>query len=334
MRIEDFDYPLPKEQIAQYPQRERDESRLLVYRRDDRGLEHTVFKEITRYLLAGDVLVLNNTKVIPARLKATDERGRPVDMLLLERACEHEWFCLVKGVKGRERERVIRIGELEGTVRKDGTFWILRLPYDVEQLLPSLGTMPLPPYIKRDVLPLDFERYQTVYAEEPGSIAAPTAGFHFTEALLQRLMEQGVHVVKVTLHIGIGTFSIPKKERVEDHRMEREFYSADGAVWQEILCAKREGRRVIACGTSVVRTIETIFSKPSASLRGFTDLFIYPGYTFAVVDGLITNFHLPRSTPLLLVAAFMGKEELFRCYEEAIREGYRFLSYGDAMLIL
>lgn len=334
MRIQEFDYVLPKDQIAQFPERQRDLSRLLVYKRKTRHIEHTIFRELSRYLRPGDVLVLNNTKVIPARLRAKDEKGRPIEILLVERCGEYEWTCLVKGVKGKQTEKIISIDGTQAALRKNGICWVCRIPEDPEWLLAHHGTVPLPPYIKREVSSLDFERYQTIYAEEPGSIAAPTAGLHFTEELLRKLEQDGVHVVKITLHIGVGTFFIPKKEKVEDHRMEREFYSIEDATRELIIATKRNGGRVIACGTSVVRTLETIFSNSSVPSKGFTDLFIYPGYTFRVVDGLITNFHLPRSTPLLLVAAFIGREELFRCYEIAIREGYRFLSYGDAMLII
>ena len=340
MRIEEFDYFLPKELIAQHPEKERASSRLLVLNRKNGTIEHRRFTDIAEYLHKGDVLVLNDSKVFPARLKAVKDTGGAVDILLVERRSDSRWSCLAKGIKKGTTKLPLTIGSKRVELARDenGAGWEIDFLCDGDSfdVIKEHGVMPLPGYIKRkeNSDPRDFDRYQTVYAESLGSIAAPTAGFHFTAELLEELETRGVFVVKVTLHIGIGTFLLLKAENVEDHVMHREYYSLPAEAKAAISLAKEQGRRVVACGTSAVRTLETMFTRNgSTPLSGFTDIFIYPGYSFKVVDALITNFHLPRSTPLLLASAFAGRDEIKRCYEEAIGERYRFYSYGDAMLV-
>ena len=339
MNIEEFDYSLPKEFIAQYPEKEREASRMLVFNRADRSMAHGTFRDVTQYLKESDVLVLNDSKVIPARISAKKLTGARVDILLIEKINDKSWFCLVNGVKGGVRELRVLIGHREATLRRGVEYWIIEFDYDRElfDVMAEYGKMPLPPYVKRkeDDGAIDIDRYQTVYAEMPGSIAAPTAGFHFTEQLLNIIRQAGVNILKITLHIGVGTFFLIKSQNVADHRMHSEYYHVTPETKAFIRKAKDEGRRIIACGTSVVRTLESLYEgNGSTSLAGKTELFIYPGHHFNVVDALITNFHLPRSTPLLLVSAFAGIRETMRCYTEAMEKGYRFYSYGDAMFIL
>jgi S-adenosylmethionine:tRNA ribosyltransferase-isomerase len=343
LRIEDFDYSLPKELIAQHPEKERASSRLLVLDRKGGTIEHKQFSRIADYLVEGDVLVLNNSKVFPARLKAAKETGGAVDILLVERKSPNRWRCLAKGAKKGVKQFRVSIGSWYGELRKDeedGT-WEIEFLYDGDSfdIIRKCGVMPLPGYIKRKGAddPEDFDRYQTVYADPVGSIAAPTAGVSFTGDLLEEIAGKGVHIVKITLHVGIGTFFLIKTGNVEEHSMHREYYSLAPEGKAVISLAREQGRRVVACGTSAVRTLETIFGhghNGDTPLAGYTDLFIYPGFKFRAVDVLITNFHLPRSTPLLLASAFSGTGELKRAYGEAIERGYRFYSYGDAMLVL
>jgi len=339
IHVKEFDYNLPKESIAQYPEKEREASRMLVLNRTDKSIVHKSFRDITQYLKEGDVLVLNDSKVIPARIPAKKITGGNVDILLVEKINDKRWFCLANGVKGNVGELKVIIGSKEATLKRGDEYWILDLDHDGEvfDIIGEYGKMPLPPYVKRkdDDGVIDFDRYQTVYAEMPGSIAAPTAGFHFTEQLLGIMRRIGVNIVKITLHIGVGTFFLIKTDNVADHRMHGEYYHITPETKAFIKKAKDEGRRIIACGTSVVRTLESIYNgNGSIPLVGKTELFIYPGHNFKIVDALITNFHLPRSTPLLLVSAFAGASEIMRCYAEAMEKGYRFYSYGDAMFIL
>ncbi len=339
MRIEDFDYFLPKEMIAQHPSEERASSRLLVFNRRTGTVDHRRFGDLTDYLREGDILVLNNSKVFPARLIGKKETGGIVDILLVRKSGRDTWECLVKNAKKGADISSISIGDYGATLQRTGSNWQIRFLYDgdSEEIIDKYGKMPLPPYIKRNNGDgvADYKRYQTVYAKQTGSIAAPTAGFHFTETLISSIRGLGVDVVEITLHIGLGTFTLIKSENVEEHTMHQECYQLSEAVKELISSARSNGRRVIACGTSAVRTLETAFSPDRGSaLQGETDLFIYPGHTFRVVDAVITNFHLPRSTPLLLAGAFAGREALMQCYEEAKREGYRFYSYGDSMLLL
>lgn len=339
MNLEEFDYHLPKACIAQYPERDREASRLLVLDRADGSMAHRTFRDILQYLKEGDVLVLNDSKVVPARIRVHKASGGAVDVLLVEKISERRWFCLINGVKSSVSELQVSLGNREATLKRGEEYWIIDFDNNtsIGDIMAEHGKMPLPPYVKRKGGngTFDFERYQTVYAEMPGSIAAPTAGFHFTEELLRKIRRMGVHVLKITLHIGVGTFFLIKTEHVEDHRMHGEFYHMTPETRAFIAKARDDGRRIVACGTSVVRTLESIANgNGKTPLAGKTDLFIYPGHKFKVVDALITNFHLPRSTPLLLASAFAGTGNIMRCYTEAMERGYRFYSYGDAMFIL
>ena len=338
MNTELFNYYLPKEMIAQYPEGDRELSRLLVLDRSAELIEHKRFNDITGYFRKGDVLILNDSRVLPARLSARKETGGNVDILLLESIDDKRWYCLANGIKKGKDRLAISVGGVEAVLTRSEAFWIIDFFYDgdVYDIIREHGKMPLPPYIKRgNDSAIDFERYQTVYAEILGSIAAPTAGFHFTKELLADIEALGVTICKITLHIGVGTFFLVKSQNIEDHVMHAEYYHIVPDVKKYIENAKVEGRRIIACGTSVVRTLESAWAKNgNTPVAGHTELFIYPGYRFKMIDAMITNFHLPRSTPLLLVSAFAGSDELMKCYKEAIDRGYRFYSYGDAMLII
>jgi len=339
MRVEEFDYLLPKEMIAQYPVEERISSRLLVFDRGKGTIEHRHFQDITDYFHKGDLLVLNDSKVFPARLMGKKSSGGAVDILLVEKTAPDRWLCLVKNTKKGTDKLDVSIGDQRATLTKEGPSWTIRFLYDgdSDDIIAQYGKMPLPPYIKRNNGNgvVDFDRYQTVYTREKGSIAAPTAGFHFSEQLISDIEKMGVQIAKITLHIGTGTFNLIKSPDVEEHIMHQEYYELDETTKKQIRQVKDEGRRIVACGTSAVRTLETVFNGNGGSpLRGNTGLFIYPGYQFKMVDALITNFHLPRSTPLLLAGAFAGRGALMKCYEEAKENGYRFYSYGDSMLIV
>jgi S-adenosylmethionine:tRNA ribosyltransferase-isomerase len=341
MRIEEFDYTLPKELIAQEPEGLRSASRLLMLNRTDGSLRHGHFGDIVDCLNNRDLIVLNETKVIPARIKGRKETGGAVEVLLTEKINEKSWFCLVRGVKkALSKETVVHIGDIRAILIAGTPYWTIRFSQeeDVRRILAEHGRMPLPHYIKREGNGAadrdDYARYQTVYACEEGSIAAPTAGLHFDEVLLDRLADAGVRIARLTLHIGIGTFLLIKSEHVEEHKMHREWYRMSAECAAAVRKTKEMGGRVIAVGTSAVRTLETAWSYNNGSGHsGYTDIFIYPGFGFRVVDALITNFHLPRSTPLMLVSAFAGKEQIKKAYKEAIERRYRFYSYGDAMFI-
>lgn len=339
MKTEEFDYHLPKEMIAQEPAPDRAASRLLVLRRKDGSMEHRLFGDIIEYFRADDVLVLNDTKVLPARLEARKRTGGALHILLVERIDTSKWTCLVDGARGVSHELDVTVGEEKARLVRTGQYWQIEfLTASADEVMGRYGRMPLPHYIKRGENGkggIDAERYQTVYAQQPGSIAAPTAGLHFTEQLLDRIACMGVHIVKVTLHIGVGTFFLVKAEHVEEHIMHREYYVVQPDIMSVIRSARTRGSRIFGVGTSAVRTLESVWSENGgAVLAGYTDLFIHPGYDFKAIDCLITNFHLPRSTPLLLVCAFAGKANILRAYREAMERGYRFYSYGDSMLIL
>lgn len=339
LKKSDYYYNLPEELIAQTPAEPRDSSRLLVYHRENGEIEHKIFRDVADYLRRGDVLVVNRTRVLPARLFARTQNGGRAEVLLLKRLKLDEWEVLVRpGKKCRTGARLTVNGELslevtgvtpsgERHVRffYEGTF---------EDVLSRAGSMPLPPYIHEK---LDNpERYQTVYSRENGSAAAPTAGLHFTPALLNGLREKGVEIAEVLLHVGLGTFRPVKEENILDHKMHSEYYEVSEEAAETVNRARREGRRIIAVGTTSVRTLETVadengFLRPC---KGNTEIFIYPPYRFKCLDGLITNFHLPESTLLMLVSAFVSREEVLRVYETAVREKYRFFSFGDACLIL
>ncbi len=340
MRTEEFDYSLPKDLIAQHPKEERPGSRLLVLGRSDGSISHRHFTDITEHLDEKDLLVLNDTKVIPARLIGYKGTGGALDILLTEPIDEKNWSCLVKGVRRGIDEVEVSIGAARVSLRRGNPFWTAAFSADGDpvRVMADHGRMPLPNYIKRGTngggVDDDFRRYQTVYARVDGSIAAPTAGLHFDEDLLARIRAAGVGVVSVTLHIGVGTFFLIKNETVEGHDMHREFYTVSAECARMVRETKERGGRVIAVGTSAVRTLESALLSPdSGANSGYTGLYIYPGYRFRVVDGLVTNFHLPRSTPLMLVSAFAGREAIRVAYKEAIERRYRFYSYGDAMFV-
>ena len=340
MKTSDFYYDLPKELIAQDPLEDRSSSRLLHLSMKDGSIEHRHFTDILEYLHEGDCLVINDTRVIPARLYGhKEETGALIEILLLKRKENDTWECLVKpGKKARPGARItfgdgILKGEILDIVDEGNR--LIRFEYDgiFEEILDQLGEMPLPPYITHKLK--DKNRYQTVYAKNDGSAAAPTAGLHFTEDLLKKVEEKGVKIAHVTLHVGLGTFRPVKVDDVEQHHMHSEFYVVEEDQAKLINDTKKRGGRVISVGTTSCRTLESA-TGDDGILRtgsGWTDIFIYPGYRFKMIDGLITNFHLPESTLLMLVSALAGKDRIMAAYEEAVKQRYRFFSFGDAMLI-
>ncbi len=338
MRTEEFLYPLPEELIAHYPARRRDASRLLVLHREDGRVEHGRFSHIVDYLGAGDVVVLNDSRVIPARIRGRKPTGGAVELLAVKEVAPGLWQCMVGPARGlKEGVRIDIADRFYATVEEskaDG-FFLMRFSLPLEDALPRYGEVPLPPYIRRTPEPLDMERYQTVFARHDGSVAAPTAGLHFTESILERLSSRGVESCYITLHTGPATFLPVREKEVEKHRLHPERYRVEPAVFEAIRKAKKEGRRVIAVGTTVTRTLETLFANEEEPvLEGETTLFIYPGFSFRVVSSMVTNFHLPGSTLMMLVCAFAGKDKVMQAYDMAIKERYRFYSYGDCMLII
>ena len=349
MHIKEFDYDLPPELIAQYPVEKRDHSRLMVLHRERKAIEHRSFFHIADYLKKGDVLVLNDARVIPARLAGRKESGGTAEVLLLKHLAngnprESTWLCLVHASKRPKIHSKIFFEEsLAAEVMAEGEEGFTLTftgESSVEDALERIGITPLPPYIKRCNDPedgcSDRDRYQTVFARSRGAVAAPTAGLHFTRELLDEIAGKGIHVVFLTLQVGWGTFQPVRVERIEDHRMYAEDYALDSSAAHVLNEARRRGGRIISVGTTTTRLLESVVSadgmvKPG---RGSTDLFIYPGYSFKAIDCLITNFHVPQSTLVMLVAAFAGKECILNAYHEAIAEGYRFYSYGDAMMIV
>lgn len=340
LKKSDFYYDLPQELIAQVPLQDRSGSRLLMLHKESGRTEHHIFREITEYLRPGDCLVLNNTKVIPARLLGVKEdTGAAVEVLLLKRREDDVWETLVR--PGRKLRPGAKVSFGDGSLRaevldiaQEGSR-LVRFTYDgiFEEALDRLGEMPLPPYIKQKLE--DGTRYQTVYAKYDGSAAAPTAGLHFTEALLEQIAQKGVELVYVTLHVGLGTFRPVKTENILDHHMHEEFYQVTEEAAERINRAKARGSRIICVGTTSCRTVESAADENGRITAGSgnTDIFIYPGYRFKATDCLITNFHLPESTLMMLVSALAGRENIMRAYEEAVRERYRFFSFGDAMFI-
>lgn len=341
MNVDLYDFELPEELIAQTPLADRSASRLLTLDKLDGSTEHHVFSDILDYLRPGDTLVLNDTRVIPARLFGIKEdTGAKAEVLLLKSLGEDRWETLVKpGKKLRTGAVIVFSEELKATVESEGEMGgrVLRFSYQgiFNEILDRLGQMPLPPYIKEKLD--DRERYQTVYAKNEGSAAAPTAGLHFTESLLEAIKAKGVQVAFVTLHVGLGTFRPMSVDRVEDHVMHEEYYVLPQETAEVINRTKAAGGRVIAVGTTSARTLETVGQKfgggPLSYSSGWTGIFIYPGYDFKIVDAMITNFHLPKSTLVMLVSALAGRDHILSAYKEAIDQKYRFFSFGDAMLI-
>jgi S-adenosylmethionine:tRNA ribosyltransferase-isomerase len=339
LRLSAFDYDLPQSLIAQEPRPERDRSRLLVLSRRTGTVGHGVFSDLPEHLRDGDVLVLNNTRVFPCRLIAQKAGGGKAEIFLIEEVGLNLWSALVRGNLAAGKKATVAQGiDAEVTGKEEGGVTTVRfhgVP-DIRSRLDDVGRTPLPPYIKRQPDANDRDRYQTVYAAREGAVAAPTAGLHFSERLLGSLQERGVEVVMVTLHVGPGTFQPVRTGNITDHRLLPERYEITSAAAMAINRAKAEGRRIIAVGSTCVRSLETV-AQNDGTIRpgaGSSRLFIYPGYSFRVVDGLITNFHLPRSTLLMLVTAFGGYEQVMAAYRTAVQQRYRFYSYGDAMCIL
>lgn len=340
MEVSTFDYELPEELIAQDPLEKRDASRLMILDRESGEVRHAVFSDIENELMPGDCLVINNTRVLPARLYGVKkDTGAHVELLLLKRTGENTWETLVRPGKKLRTGAVVEFGEglLTGTIKEtlpDGNR-IVSFAYEgiFEELLDRLGTMPLPPYITHELK--DKNRYQTVYAKYDGSAAAPTAGLHFTKELLARLKEKGVRIAEITLHVGLGTFRPVKTKTVEAHEMHSEYYEISEEAAEIVNSTRASGGRIIAVGTTSVRTLESAAAEDGtlSACSGWTEIFIYPGYRFKVIDGLITNFHLPKSTLIMLVSAFAGTEHVLAAYREAVKERYRFFSFGDAMFI-
>lgn len=349
MLLSEYDYDLPEELIAQMPADKRDNSRMMVLNRKDRTISHKHFYNIVDFIDKDTLLVMNNTKVLPARLIGHKDTGAKIEVFLLKQAEQRLrlWDVLIKPSKRIKPETIIKISD-ELSVRaikrlEENGEWLVELIYDDDNVLEVLhrnGNIPLPPYIERkmandDLKKLDFERYQTVYAKDEGSVAAPTAGLHFTQEIIQNLQDKGVEIAYVTLNVGLGTFRPVQCENVLEHKMHSETFEISEKAAEQINRAKKEGKKIIAVGTTTVRTLETAFQKFGCikPCQDHSELFIYPPYEFKVIDNLITNFHLPKSTLLMLVSALAGKDFIFEAYKEAIENKYRFFSYGDCMFI-
>lgn len=345
MSLNDYDYELPDKLIAQIPSQKREESQMMVLDRKDNSIVHKHFYDIADYFDENDVLVLNNTKVIPARMYGNKETGALIEVFLLKLISGNTWQVLLNPSKRIKEEMIIEISEelsCKVLTREDNGKWLVEMIYegDFYDILKRVGNIPLPPYIERNLTDeqlknLDYERYQTVFAKNEGSVAAPTAGLHFTPEIIKRLEEKGVNICYVTLNVGMGTFKPVKADNILEHQMESEEYEISKETAQIITNAKKNGKRITAVGTTTVRTLETCMKKFDEVLQVIDDstLFIYPGFKFRVVDRLLTNFHLPKSTLIMLVSALAGKDYIFKAYEEAINKEYRFYSYGDCMLI-
>lgn len=346
MLLSEFDYELPEELIAQKPTEKRQDSRMMVLKRDNHQILHKHFYDIVDLIDRDSVLILNNTKVMPARLYGYKDTGAKIEVFLLKEGANKEWEVLVRPSKRVKEGTLVKISdelsvEIIHPLPDDGK-WLVKMIYegDIFEILHRVGNIPLPPYIERkmaneDLKKLDFERYQTVYAKDEGSVAAPTAGLHFTQEILSKLKDKGVEIGYVTLNVGIGTFRPVKCENVLDHKMDSESFEITQETADLINKAKKEGKNVIAVGTTTVRTLETAFQQfgEIKACKSASELFIYPPYEFKVIDKLITNFHLPKSTLLMLVSALAGKDFIFEAYKSAIENKYRFYSYGDCMFI-
>jgi len=340
MKVSEFYYELPKELIAQEPAAQRSMSRLMVLDKDTGKIEHRVFKDIIDYLYPGDCLVLNDTRVIPARLLGKrEDTGGKIEFVLLNRRGDNVWEVILKpGKRAKPGTRFIfGDGILKAEILEviEGGNRLVKFEYEgvFEQVLDKVGIIPLPPYITKKIK--DYERYQTVYSRNKGSAAAPTAGLHFTNELLKAISEKGIELAYITLHIGLGTFRPVKVENIEEHKMHSEYFRIDETACNKINAAKKAGKRIIAVGTTSLRVLETVADESGfiSPKEGYTDIFIYPGYRFKITDCLITNFHLPESTLIMLVCALAGKEKIMEAYKIAIEERYRFFSFGDAMFI-
>ena len=340
MKVTDFDYDLPEELIAQHPYDKRDEARLMVLHRDTKTIEHKVFKDIIDYLEPGDCLVINDTKVIPARLYGKKDTGANVEFLLLKRIENDDWEAMVRPGNKLKAGAKVTFGDglLNAEVLEtlSGGNRRVRFTYEgiFNEILDQIGLMPLPPYIKENIKE-ENEKYQTVYAKYEGSAAAPTAGLHFTEELLEKIKAKGVEIAKVTLHVGIGTFRPVKVENVEEHQMHSEHFIVKQEEADKINRARENGHRIIAVGTTSCRVLESVSDEKGKmkAIETDTSIFIYPGYKFKCVDCLVTNFHLPQSTLIMLVSTLAGKEFIMEAYNEAVKDKYKFFSFGDAMFI-
>lgn len=346
MLVSDFDYELPEELIAQMPADKRDNSKMLVLNRKTKTIEHKHFYDIIDYLDENTLLILNNTKVLPARLYGTKDTGAKIEVFLLESKNGKNWSCLIRPSKRVKPDTIIKISDelrVKAVKRlEDDGEWLVELIYegDLFKILHRVGNIPLPPYIERklqteEIKNFDMERYQTVYAKDEGSVAAPTAGLHFTQEILNKLKAKGVEIAYVTLNVGLGTFRPVKCENILDHKMHSETFEITQETADIINRAKSQGKKLVAVGTTTVRTLETAFQKYGKiqACNDHSELFIYPPYEFKVIDNLITNFHLPKSTLLMLVSALAGKDFIFDAYKEAVQNRYRFFSYGDCMYI-
>lgn len=342
MKLSDFNYPIPEQQIAQKPLNKRDSSRLLVLHRKSSRTEHSSFSNIVSYLHKDDVLILNNTKVIPVRLYGAKPSGGKAEITLLKELGRNVWTALIKNVNEGtiilDQAITAQVTRLDRSVAKVIFTFPGNENTDIRNCLGKIGAMPLPVYIKRESATTDLEQYQTVYAEKEGAVAAPTAGLHFTENLLRAIKTKGIEIHQITLHVGYGTFKPVKVTDIENHLMDEEYFEIPDETASAINSARAEGRRVIAVGTTVTRAVEGAVSKSSSNIiragTGQTSVFIYPGYKFRIIDALLTNFHLPESTPMMLASAFAGLDTLKQTYAESQNRGYRFYSYGDAMLII
>ena len=343
--ISEYDYELPKELIAQKPSEKRENCRMMVLNRQKQSIEHKHFYDITDYFDENDVVVLNNTKVIPARLYGRKSTGANIEVFLLKQIGDITWEVLINPSKRVKEESLIEISSdlyVKILTRQNEGKWLVELHYDGDfyEILDKVGHVPLPPYIERQMTDdqlknLDYERYQTVYAQKEGSVAAPTAGLHFTQEILDKLKNKGVQICYVTLNVGLGTFRPVKVENILEHKMDSEQFEISAETAKIITDAKKQGKKITAVGTTTVRTLETCMQLYDEIIETIDDstLFIYPGFKFRAVDRLITNFHLPKSTLIMLTSAFAGKDFVFNAYQEAIKEKYRFYSYGDCMLI-
>ena len=340
MKTDDIDYELPERLIAQTPLQKRDESRLFILDKETGKTEHKKFSDIIDYLTSDDILVLNDTKVLPARLIGVkEETNAVIELLLLKNIKDDEWECLVKPAKRIKVGTIVTFGngQLKACCLEvlDEGIRIFKMLYEgiFYEILDKLGDMPLPPYIHEKLK--DKDRYQTVYAHHPGSAAAPTAGLHFTKELMTKIEEKGIKTLFITLHVGLGTFRPVQVDDVNNHKMHSEYYEMSKEVADVLVAAKKSGKRIVSVGTTTTRTLETIANKYGTfrECSGWTDIFIYPGYEFKAIDALITNFHLPKSTLIMLVSAFAGKDNIMNAYREAVEQEYRFFSFGDSMFI-